>query len=82
MTFRLVDVHLVTALQAVKLIFFYTLSSRVRQGCRPYSFSCLSLWLVNLRQDKELHSVTLFGKEFKIGQFADETTFFVGIRAW
>ena len=29
-----------------------------------------------LRQDKELHGITLFGKEFKIGQFADDTTLF------
>jgi len=37
-----------------KINFLYILSSRVRQVCRPYSFSCLSLWLVTLRQDKEL----------------------------
>ena len=31
-----------------------------------------------LRQDKELHGIKLFSKEFKIGHLDDDTTLFLG----
>lgn len=60
---------------------FFQLSRGVRQGCplSPYLFIlAVKLLAYKLRQDKELYGITLFGKEFKMGQFADDTTLFCG----
>ena len=58
---------------------YFKLSRGVRQGCplSPYSFIlAVELLACKIRQDEEIHDTTIFRKEFKIGQFADDTTLF------
>ena len=58
---------------------YFKLSRGVRQGCplSPYLFIlAVELLACKIRQDEEIHGITIFRKEFKIGQFADDTTLF------
>ena len=51
----------------------------MRQGCplSPYLFVlAIELLACKIRQEKEMQGINIFGKELKISQFADETTFF------
>ena len=60
---------------------YFQLLRGVRQGCplSPCSFIlAVELLACKIRQDKEIHGITVFRKEFKIGQFADDTTLFSG----
>ena len=57
---------------------FFKLSRGVRQGCplSPYLF-ILSVEILAdaIRQKKEIRGITLNGKEIKLSQYADDTTF-------
>ena len=58
---------------------YFQLSRGVRQGCplSPYLFVlAIELLACKIRQEKEMQGINIFGKELKISQFADETTFF------
>ena len=60
---------------------YFQLSRGVRQGCplSPYLFIlAVELLACKIRQNKEIHGITVFRREFKIGQFADDTTLFSG----
>ena len=56
---------------------YFALSREVRQGCplSPYLFSLASEVLAcKISQDKEIQGINIFHLEFKISQFADDTT--------
>ena len=56
---------------------YFALSRGVRQGCplSPYLFIlAVELLACKIRQDKEIQGINIFQREFKISQFADDTT--------
>ena len=60
---------------------YFKLSRGVRQGCplSPYLFILgVEILAAKVRQDCTIQGIKLFSTEHKIGQFADDTTLFIG----
>ena len=56
---------------------YFKLSRGVRQGCplSPYLFIvAVEILACKIRQDREIKGISIFHKEFKLSQFADDTT--------
>ena len=56
---------------------YFALSRGVRQGCPLSSYLfilAVELLACKIRQDKEIQGINIFQREFKISQFADDTT--------
>ena len=61
---------------------FFSLHRGVRQGCllSGILFTLCAEILANvIRNDDNIHSIKIYGKEFKLSQYADDTTAFVSV---
>ena len=59
---------------------FFTLERGVRQGCPPSGtlfVLCAEILANAIRNDKNITGINIHNKEFKLSQYADDTTAFV-----
>ena len=63
----------------ISTFYAHSASAVLNKGfCTNYFQLSRGVLACKIRQDKEIHGITVFRKEFKIGQLADDTTLFSG----